>query len=71
MEIMDVRIGGLITRIDTVSVILSDYLKGRIEKIYELEEKRLPLDMGEHLAGDEIYAPLHNHWLTSYSINCI
>lgn len=71
MEIMDVRIGGLITRIDTVSVILSDYLKGRIEKIYELEEKRLPLDMGEHLTGDEIFAPLHNHWLTSYSINCI
>ena len=71
MEIMDVRIGGLITRIDTVTIILNDYLEGRTEKIYELEEKRLPLDMGEHLSGDEIYAPIHNHWLTTYSINCI
>ncbi len=71
MEIMDVRIGGLIARIDTVSEILSDFLKGTTEKIYELEEKRLPLDMGEHLTGDEIYAPLHNHWLTSYTVNCI
>ena len=71
MEIMDVRIGGLIARIETVSIILSDYLKGRTEKIYELEEERLPLDMGEHLTGDEIYAPIHNHWLTTYSINCI
>lgn len=40
-EILDIRYGGSIMRIDTAIERITDYLEGRIEKIEELEEKRL------------------------------
>ena len=47
-EVMDIRYGGVLMRIDTAIERLSDYLNGKIDKIDELLEKRLPFD------GDEI-----------------
>ena len=69
-EVMDVRIGGLIARIDTVSIMLRDYLSGRIEKIHELEEERLEYFCGR-LQGDEAYSPIHGVWATAYTVNHI
>lgn len=40
-EILDIRYGGLIMGIDTAVKRLGDYLDGKVERIEELEEKRL------------------------------
>lgn len=40
-EVLDVRYGGLLMRIDTTIMRLTDYIENRIEKIDELEEERL------------------------------
>lgn len=42
-EIWDNRIGGLITRLETVASTLFDYADGKIPKIEELEQERLPV----------------------------
>ena len=67
---LDVRIGGLISRIDTVAYVLNEYLAGRMEKIFELEEERIEYFCGR-LREDEVYAPFHNHWETMYTVNHI
>lgn len=41
-EILDIRYGGLLMRIDTTKKRLDDFISGKIEKIDELEEERLP-----------------------------
>ncbi len=41
-EVIDVRYGGLISRIDTAIYRIENYLSGEITKIEELEETRLP-----------------------------
>lgn len=69
-EVMDVRIGGLLGRIDTVAILLQDYLEGRTEKIYELEEERLEYFDGR-LSGEESFAPIHGIWTTAYTVNHI
>lgn len=69
-EVLDVRIGGLIVRTDTVNKLLEDYLEGRIDKIYELEEKRIALWKGD-LTENQLYAPYHNDWKAIYTSNDI
>lgn len=69
-EVLDVRIGGLISRMDTVEYVLEEYLAGRMEKIYELEEERIEYFCGL-LKGDDVYSPLHNVWQTMYTVNHI
>ena len=70
-EVIDVRIGGgLISRIDTVTKVLGDYLEGKTDIIYELEEGRIEYFCGL-LKGEEVYAPLHNDWKTAYTVNHI
>lgn len=68
-EVMDLRLGGcLVARADTVTQVLKDYLDGKTERIYELEEGRIEYFCGQ-LTGDEVYAPLHNMWSTAYTVN--
>lgn len=69
-EVLDLRIGGLIVRADTVLVVLEDYLAGRTERIYELDEERIEYFCGQ-LTGDEVYAPVHGLWATAYTVNHI
>lgn len=70
-EVIDVRIGGgLIARIDTVAKVLNDYIAGKTDVIYELEEERIEYFCGQ-LTGDDVYAPLHNCWATAYTVNHI
>jgi hexosaminidase len=49
-EIMDLRYGALLARIDTARVRLDNYLAGRPARIAELEEKRLPWQGREGVA---------------------
>ena len=68
-EVVDVRIGGLIARAETVTEVLNDYLEGKTGKIYELEEERIAMDFGEILKGDNRYAPVQGHWRFLYTTN--
>lgn len=68
-EVVDVRIGGLIARAETVTEELQDYLEGKTDKIYELEEERIAMDFGEILEGDNRYAPVQGHWRFLYTTN--
>ena len=40
-EVIDIRYGGVISRLDTASERLMDYVEGRLERIEELEQERL------------------------------
>ena len=40
-EVLDIRYGGAIMRLDTAKARLDDYLSGKIDHIEELEEQRL------------------------------
>jgi hypothetical protein len=43
-EVLDIRYGGVLTRIDTAKKRLDDYINGKIDRIEELEEERLYFD---------------------------
>ncbi|CQR45949.1 Glycosyl hydrolase family 20, catalytic domain [Paraliobacillus sp. PM-2] len=43
-EVIDIRYGGLIARLQTASERISDYLEGTIDTIDELEQERLPFN---------------------------
>jgi hexosaminidase len=49
-EIMDLRYGALLARIDTARLRLDDYLAGRLARIAELDEERLPWQGREGVA---------------------
>lgn len=58
-EIIEIRYGGVLTRIDTVIYRLTQYLGGEISRIDELEEERLhyegPYPMSEGSLGRNLY----------------
>lgn len=69
-EVFDVRLGGMIGRIETVTELLNDYLDGKIEKIYELEEERLEY-FCNRFPAEHTFAPVHGDWATAYTVNLI
>ena len=69
-EVFDVRFGGMIGRIETVTELLNDYLDGKIDKIYELEEERLEYFCNRY-PEEYDFAPLHADWATAYTVNLI
>ncbi|WP_422659361.1 beta-N-acetylhexosaminidase [Paenibacillus sp. EC2-1] len=40
-EVIDIRYGGVISRLDTASIRIMDFVEGRIQRIEELEQERL------------------------------
>ncbi|WP_090236944.1 beta-N-acetylhexosaminidase [Fictibacillus solisalsi] len=58
-EVIDIRYGGVITRIDSVKYRINEWLEGRLARIEELEEQRLrhdgPWETVEGLVGGNIY----------------
>lgn len=50
-EIVDMRYGGKIARIETAERRVSDYLSGKIEKIEELHDKKLPFGGQQRLGA--------------------
>ncbi len=65
LEVIDARLGALINRTETVAYILDEYLKGRMEKIYELEDERLNFFCGE---PQQVF---YNEWATTYTVNVV
>lgn len=47
-EIQDIRIGGLITRMENCCRTFEDYRDGKIDKIYELEDEIIPFREDQH-----------------------
>lgn len=43
-EVLDIRYGGVLTRLESAAERLSDFVHGRVERIEELEQERLPFD---------------------------
>ncbi|MCT1904282.1 beta-N-acetylhexosaminidase [Oceanobacillus sojae] len=58
-EIIEIRYGGVLARVDTVMYRLQQYIEGEISKIEELEEERLhfegPYPMSEGSLGRNLY----------------
>ena len=69
-EMIDVRVGGLISRVETVTSVLNDYLDGKTDIIYELQAERQDYWCG-YFKGDGIYAPLHGVWANAYTTNIV
>lgn len=61
-EVMDVRYGGVLSRNETLILVVTDYLDGKIEQIMELEETKLsfsgPEYLGEGTLGRGFYSEL-------------
>ena len=51
-DVMDIRIGGLLSQLETAQYLLGEYLDGRIDKIEELEAERLPYGFGGNVKAD-------------------
>jgi hypothetical protein len=45
----DLRLGGLIKRLQTVKMMLLEFVDGKKKEIYELRDEILPIDGGEAL----------------------
>lgn len=60
-EVIDIRYGGLLARVDTVIKRLEDYLEGKISRIEELEEQRLRYDSPDRpiITGTNLYCSYH------------
>ncbi|WP_062354022.1 beta-N-acetylhexosaminidase [Bacillus kwashiorkori] len=58
-EVIDIRYGGVITRIDSVIYRINKWLNGEIERLEELEEERLrhdgPWEILEGIVGGNVY----------------
>lgn len=65
-EVMDIRFGGMAARCQTTYDMLEDYLNGEIQRIYELEEERLPY-WADALEPEHTYAPWFFHWSKSFT----
>lgn len=62
-EVQDIRLGALIQRLKTAKKRVEDYVSGSIDRIEELEEKRLPFVPGAQ--GSQIYLNLWNRTVTA------
>ena len=51
-DVMDIRIGGLLSQLETAQYLLGEYLDGRIDKIEELEAERLPYGFDGNVKAD-------------------
>lgn len=62
MEIIDLRYGGLITRLNTASRRLREYCNGKVDALEELEQERLYYSAkGAQTSADKPFAFVHRH----------
>lgn len=50
-EILDIKIGGVITRLKSTGYRIDNYLNGNVLRLEELEEERLPILPKEWTSG--------------------
>ncbi|WP_102050142.1 beta-N-acetylhexosaminidase [Pygmaiobacter massiliensis] len=69
LDIFDLRLGGLLQRVNTAAARIESYLRGEITTIEELDMEQLPFDVQEAQAGHvDIPAPF---WHNIASPSCI
>lgn len=65
-EVLDIRYGGIMSRIDSTIYRLGQYLEGKVDCLLELEEKRLGYDTAERPADAGFgVANFYEHMITS------
>ena len=65
-EVQDLRLGGLMQRIDSCRRRLKDYVNGKLESIPELEEELLPIPMDNEEDFQWLYNwPVHSRMITT------
>lgn len=68
-DILDVRYGGVLMRLDTAMVRINDYLEGKIDCIEELGEDRLPFDStGDYFLKWRKYSQISIPHTTKFSL---
>jgi hypothetical protein len=67
-DIQDIRIGGLTRRLKNCKQMLNDFIKGKLDRIIELEEKILPFP---EITSDKKGAISFNSWMRTVSVNCM
>ncbi|MCQ2454971.1 MAG: beta-N-acetylhexosaminidase [Clostridia bacterium] len=65
-DVQDIRLGGLKARIISAKELLDDYISGNINRIEELDQKRLPFNGNDYLDGKCLAI---NSWGTTVSPN--
>ena len=68
-EVIDLRYGGLETRLKTTSMRIRDYLNGELDRIEELEPERLTFDGRERV--EDLWMGHFNQYHLMISPNCI
>lgn len=62
-EVIDIRYGGLRTRIDSAIYRLTEYLEGRIPRLEELEEPRLSMECQDSVYYTNILSSCTRRWM--------
>ena len=68
-EVMDVRYGGVLSRNETLILLLTDYLDGKINQIMELEETKLPFSAPEYLGEGTLGRGFYSELITTGKIS--
>lgn len=63
LEVIDVRYGGLVARIDSTILRLNAYLDGHIDRLEELDEPRLPMEVQDSLYYTNIISSCTRRWM--------
>lgn len=67
-DVQDVRIGGLLLRLESCRDRLNDFINGSISKIAELEEDLLPVFSSSDKKGD---VGIYNNWAANTTLNVL
>jgi hexosaminidase len=67
-EVLDIRYGGMLARLDTTSQRIADFLEGRVEKIDELEQDRLYFSGQPGLVSCNVYTKMASASRLSFSL---
>ena len=70
-EVLDLRLGGLESRVRTAIRRINLYLDGQIDCVEELEEKRLTIDCRSDDAFDDTECYCNNFWTPAFSANIV
>ena len=70
-EVLDLRLGGLESRVRTAIRRIHLYLNGEIDRLEELDEKRLTIDCRPDDAFDDTEGYCNNFWIPAFSASIV
>ena len=62
LDVLDLRIGGLVGQLKTAKIVLEQWVDGKREKVDELEEPRIPFVINKNAKGYDNGLLLENRW---------